>query len=156
MAHACHYTYNTPIGKFTIESDGESVTRLVPGEVSLRGDFRPDAVTNLAANELQEYLAGQRRYFDVPVHLEGTRFQQDVWSEMLDIPYGQTRSYAQVARVVGRPNAYRAVGMAANRNPVPILVPWHRVVGSDGSLVGYAFGLKAKQYLLDLESEGAT
>jgi len=146
-----HFTYNSPIGKITIESDGGAITRLAFGAVQLGGKYRANAVTNLAANQLQEYFAGRRRYFDVPLHLEGTDFQKAVWSEMCDIPYGSTKSYAQIAQAVGSPKAYRAVGMAANTNPVPIIVPCHRVLGSRGNLVGYAYGIETKKYLLDLE-----
>lgn len=151
MAQSTYFTYNTPIGRFTIQSDGDGVTHLVPGCVDLDGTCEATEITNQAANELQEYLGGSRRYFDVPLHPSGTAFQEAVWNEMIDIPYGQTKTYAQLARAVGSPNAYRAVGMAANRNPLPIFIPCHRVVGADGALVGYALGLDAKRYLLDLE-----
>lgn len=152
MGEPNHYIYNTPVGKITLESDGEAITHLVFGEAALAGKRAPNAVTNLAANQLQEYLAGRRRYFDVPVHLAGTDFQKRVWAEISDIPYGSTRTYAQIAQAIGSPGAYRAVGRAANANPVPLIVPCHRVVGSRGNLVGYAFGVDAKKFLLDLES----
>lgn len=151
MAQPAYFTYNTPIGRFTIQSDGGAITRLVPGCTDLEGVCEATEITNQAANELQEYLGGSRRYFDVPLRPSGTAFQEAVWNEMLDIPYGQTKTYAQVAHAVGSPKAYRAVGMAANRNPLPIFIPCHRVVGADGALVGYALGLDAKRYLLDLE-----
>ena len=151
MASPNHYTYNTPIGKVTIESDGAAISRLVPGAVKLDGTCMATPLTNQAANELQEYLGGSRRYFDVPLAPAGTEFQRAVWAEICDIPYGSTRTYAQVAEAVGSPNAFRAVGMAANRNPLPVFVPCHRVVGKGGRLVGYALGLEAKKYLLDLE-----
>lgn len=151
MADVNHYTYNTPIGKVTIESNGEAITRLVPGAAHLNGSFRSTPLTNQAANELQEYLGGSRRYFDVPLAPMGTDFQKAVWSEMCDIPYGATRTYAEIAEAVGSPNAYRAVGMAANRNPLPVFVPCHRVLGKGNKLVGYALGLETKKYLLDLE-----
>jgi len=101
--------------------------------------------------ELDEYFAGGRREFTVRLDLRGTDFQKRCWQALLEIPYGQTRSYADVARAVGRPTAFRAVGLANGSNPIPIIVPCHRVVGSNGSLTGYGGGLDIKQKLLDLE-----
>ena len=101
--------------------------------------------------QLEEYFAGRRREFDLPLSPTGTRFQLDVWQALREIPYGQTRSYKQIAAAVGRPLAARAVGMANNRNPLPIVVPCHRVIGASGALVGYASGLDIKRLLLDIE-----
>jgi O-6-methylguanine DNA methyltransferase len=101
--------------------------------------------------ELEEYFAGQRREFSFPLDLRGTDFQLACWRALLAIPYGETRSYADIARAVGRPSGFRAVGMANNRNPVAIVVPCHRVIGSDGSLAGYGGGLDIKRKLLELE-----
>lgn len=101
--------------------------------------------------ELQEYFTGQRREFTFPLDLRGTDFQLACWRALLAIPYGETRSYAGIARAVGKPNAFRAVGMANNRNPIAIVVPCHRVIGSDGSLCGYGGGLDVKRKLLELE-----
>ncbi len=103
------------------------------------------------ARQLGEYFCGERRQFDLPLDLRGSRFQRDVWERLLAIPYGQLRSYRQVARAVGRPDAVRAVGQAVGRNPVSLLVPCHRVIGSDGKLVGYAPGVALKAQLLRLE-----
>jgi methylated-DNA-[protein]-cysteine S-methyltransferase len=105
-------------------------------------------------SELQEYFAGSRKQFTVPLDLRGTEFQRTCWKALLDIPYGETRSYAQMAQAVGRPNAFRAVGMANHDNPIAIIVPCHRVITSEGTLGGYAGGLDAKRWLLQLE--GAT
>jgi O-6-methylguanine DNA methyltransferase len=102
--------------------------------------------------ELREFLQGNRRKFSVPVHVWGTPFQKKVWRALRTIPYGKTCCYQDVARKAGKPNAARAVGMANNRNPVPILIPCHRVIGKDGSLVGYGGGLPMKRRLLNLES----
>lgn len=101
--------------------------------------------------ELLEYLEGRRRTFDLPLDLEGTPFQQKVWSALADIPYGQTITYGELARRVGCPKGSRAVGQANHRNPLPILLPCHRVVGAGGTLTGYGGGLELKEWLLRLE-----
>jgi methylated-DNA-[protein]-cysteine S-methyltransferase len=102
-------------------------------------------------DELEEYFAGQRRAFTFSLDLRGTDFQLACWRALLAIPYGETRSYADIARAVGKPNAFRAVGMANNRNPIAIVVPCHRVIASDGTLCGYGGGLDVKRKLLELE-----
>jgi len=102
-------------------------------------------------SEIEEYFTGNRRQFTFPLDLRGTDFQLACWRALLAIPYGETRSYADIARAVGKPNAFRAVGMANNRNPVAIVVPCHRVIASDGTLCGYGGGLDAKRRLLELE-----
>jgi O-6-methylguanine DNA methyltransferase len=102
-------------------------------------------------NELQEYFAGKRRSFDFSLDLRGTEFQISCWRALVEIPYGETRSYADIARAVGKPSAFRAVGMANNRNPIAIVVPCHRVIASNGSLCGYGGGLDVKRKLLELE-----
>jgi O-6-methylguanine DNA methyltransferase len=101
--------------------------------------------------ELEEYFAGQRREFTLPLDLRGTDFQLACWRALLGIPYGETRTYADIARAVGKPSAFRAVGMANNRNPIAIVVPCHRVIASDGTLCGYGGGLDIKRKLLELE-----
>ncbi len=101
--------------------------------------------------ELEKYFAGQLRRFTVPVDLRGTEFQLRCWRALLEIPYGETRTYAQQARAIGEPKAFRAVGMANHDNPIAIIVPCHRVIASDGSLAGYGGGISLKQKLLDLE-----
>lgn len=151
-AGVTHYTYRTPFGQVTLQASPHALERVAFGRVALAGPERPSALTNRAANQLQEYFGGKRRVFDVPLALAGTEFQRAVWDELLRIPYGQTRSYSQVAAAIGHPRASRAVGQANNRNPLPIFVPCHRVVAADGSLGGYAFGVKTKQFLLDLEA----
>jgi O-6-methylguanine DNA methyltransferase len=103
--------------------------------------------------ELDEYFAGERREFSFPLDLRGTEFQLACWRALLEIPYGETRSYRDIAQAIGHAHAYRAVGMSNNRNPVAIVVPCHRVIASSGSLCGYGGGLDAKRKLLDLEQE---
>lgn len=121
-------------------------------------DVDDHPVLRRAASELEAYFAGDLRTFSTPVALsgtpfEGTPFQQEVWRGLLSIPYGERRSYAWLAEKIGKPGAYQAVGAANGRNPLPIVVPCHRVIGADGSLVGYGGGLDAKRWLLDHEAE---
>ena len=114
---------------------------------------QPCALADVAAEQLKEYFAGVRKTFDLPIKLCGTPFQMRVWQQLQKIPYGQTRTYKQIAEAVGSPKACRAVGMANHNNPIAIIVPCHRVIGSNGLLTGYAGGLDFKQYLLNLEKQ---
>jgi len=132
----------SPRGLVALEFAGRSCR--VPGTQS-HEPFAP------CIRELEEYFAGQRRQFSFPLDLRGTDFQIACWRALLEIPYGETRSYADIARAVGKPNAFRAVGMANNRNPIAIVVPCHRVIASDGTLCGYGGGLDLKRKLLELE-----
>ena len=104
-----------------------------------------------AFTQLQEYLTGKRQTFELILHPEGTDFQKAAWQALMEIPYGQTRTYRQQAERIGKPKAVRAIGMANHRNPIPIFIPCHRVIGTDGSLTGYGGGLEIKQSLLALE-----
>jgi methylated-DNA-[protein]-cysteine S-methyltransferase len=116
-------------------------------------------VTGVAAKvqrQLDEYFAGRRTTFDVPLSPAGTAFQRDVWNALLQIPYGETTSYGQLARKIGRPAAVRAVGAANGQNPIPIIIPCHRVIGGDGRLVGFGGGLNVKRFLLALEQPAVT
>jgi O-6-methylguanine DNA methyltransferase len=107
----------------------------------------------LALDQIAEYLGGQRREFDLPLDLRGTDFQRRMWAAVAGIPYGQTRTYADIARAIGKPQAVRAVGAANGANPLPLVVPCHRVIGSDGSLTGYGGGLDVKRKLLEMERQ---
>ena len=147
-AEQTYFTYPTPLGPMTLASDGTAVTHVLFGTHVLEGRAAPSELTNRTANELQEYLAGKRTAFDIPLAPAGTDFQRAVWKALQNIPYGQTRSYADIAAVVGNPKATRAVGSANNRNPIAVLIPCHRVVGANGKLTGYAGGLALKQRLL--------
>ena len=109
-----------------------------------------------AAAQLRDYFSGRRRSFDLPLDPQGTEFQRRVWKALSEIPYGETRSYRDIAAAVGLPRAVRAVGAANGRNPLPVVVPCHRVIGVDGKLVGYAGGLRLKKLLLELEASQAT
>jgi methylated-DNA-[protein]-cysteine S-methyltransferase len=112
----------------------------------LNNDFFVDII-----NELNEYISGERKVFSVKLNLEGTEFQKKVWNELIKIPYGKLYTYKQIATLVGNENASRAVGTANNKNPIPIIIPCHRVIGSNGKLVGYAGGLKLKEQLINHE-----
>ena len=137
----------------------EDEERFVEGSDAARAvDLEDHPVLRSAARELDAYFAGDLRSFTIPFALsgtpfEGTAFQQAVWRGLLSIPYGERRSYGWLAREIGNPGAYQAVGAANGRNPLPIVVPCHRVVGADGSLVGFGGGLEAKRWLLDHEAE---
>lgn len=148
-----YFVYRTPMGRVSIESDGRAITHFAFGPVALRGSERATALTNKASSQVLEYLAGKRTAFDVPVEAQGTAFQRAVWNAIADIPYGQTRTYAQIAEAMGKPKGLQAVGQACGHNPVPLFIPCHRVVGSNGSLGGYAFGPHVKKFLLELETK---
>ena len=129
------------------------IRRLEFGEPKIsNGASEPGALVTDAARQLDEYFSGRRRQFDLPLDLEGTEFQQRVWKSVSAIPYGQTRSYAQIATTIGSPKAVRAVGAANGANPVVIIVPCHRVIASGGGLGGYGGGLELKRRLLALET----
>lgn len=146
----------SPLGRLELESDGTALLRIrLPGERPAPADDRPrradpDAFSAVVA-QLDAYFAGTRRTFDLALAPAGTPFQQRVWALLRDIPWGQTISYAELARRSGNPAASRAVGAANGRNPLPIVVPCHRVIGSNGALTGYAGGLDAKRTLLAIE-----
>jgi methylated-DNA-[protein]-cysteine S-methyltransferase len=150
-------TVDSPIGELLVIGDGEVVHGL---KMNGDGDFddRKAAMTRDqdayagALSQLTEYFAGEREEFDLPLDPQGTEFQLAVWRALTEIPYGETRSYGQIAESVGRPKAARAVGMANNKNPIAVIVPCHRVIGAGGALVGYAGGLERKTLLLELES----
>ena len=111
----------------------------------------PNYITNLVYNQIIEYLAGQRKIFNFNYKLEGTDFQKKVWKKLCEIPYGQTKTYSQIAEEIKNPKAVRAVGMANNKNPLCIVVPCHRVIVKNGKLIGYAGGIDMKKSLLDIE-----
>jgi len=147
-----YYLYDSIFGKIVIESDGSAITCIkTNGNLLLTGKKEADALTDKAAKQLEEYFAGKRINFDVPLDPKGTLFQRSVWNALQDIPYGETRSYKQIAEAINKPKACRAVGMANNKNPIWIMIPCHRVIGANGTLTGYGGGLEMKQRLLDLE-----
>ncbi len=146
----------SPIGPFVIAEDGTGISELLLRETIPDGSC--EGMTPLlreAVRQLTEYFAGTRRDFTLPLSLHGTPFQLADWEALCSIPYGETRSYRQIAEQIGNPKACRAVGGANHRNPVLIVVPCHRVIAADGSLGGYGCGLDAKRFLLELEAKGS-
>ena len=157
MTH--HFTtLPSPVGELTLVAGDKGLSAVLwenddPSRVPLGTMERYDSAAVLvdAAGQLGEYFAGKRRVFSVPLDFSGTDFQKSVWQALLTIPLGETRTYAQIARQIGNPKSVRAVGAANGRNPISIIAPCHRVIGSDGKLTGFAGGLPAKSYLLELE-----
>jgi methylated-DNA-[protein]-cysteine S-methyltransferase len=148
-------TLSTSIGEIVLTADLDgALTRLyLPNHPpDTAGWERDDALLEPARRQLAEYFAGERTEFDLPLRPFGAPFQLRVWEALLNIPYGETASYGAIAREIGHPTAFRAVGAANGQNPIAIIVPCHRVIGSDGSLTGYGGGLPAKRALLDLEA----
>jgi methylated-DNA-[protein]-cysteine S-methyltransferase len=148
------YQYlNTPIGILRLVSNGTQLLKIeFEGQYSDDDDSETsDAVLTACADQLSDYFALQRRHFELPLAARGTTFQHSVWDALAEIPYGELRSYRDIAQTIGNPAAVRAVGAANGRNPLPIVVPCHRVIGSNGTLTGFAGGLDAKTFLLELE-----
>lgn len=166
------YFYPSPVGLLLLEEENGAITKLqlreAAGEVPVPGnaqrerlakynqDLRETKLLQSAWQQLQEYFHGERREFDLPLCLKGTEFRRRVWAALRTIPYGEVRSYGQMAAMIGNPNASRAVGGANHHNPIMIIVPCHRVVGADGSLTGFGGGLPVKRYLLELEGIKST
>lgn len=148
------FYYNTKIGEIAIEENGVAITRLYFVNKDLEKEVEIKEETWLmrkAIKEIKEYLEGKRNSFDLPLEPEGTEFQKKVWNVLKEIPYGETRSYGEIAKLIGNEKASRAVGMANNKNPIMIMIPCHRVIGVNGKLVGYAGGLDVKEKLLNME-----
>ncbi|MBK5253584.1 MAG: methylated-DNA--[protein]-cysteine S-methyltransferase [Peptostreptococcaceae bacterium] len=143
--------YKSKYGNIKIEYDDDKITCLKKIYNNEAG--KKTTLTDQVNNELLEYLGGKRKSFDFEYKLIGTEFQIKVWEALCDIPYGETRSYKEIAEAVDSPKAYRAVGMANNKNPITFAVPCHRVIGSNGELVGYAGGIEMKKSLLDMEKK---
>lgn len=147
--------FDTPIGPMYMIENGRALTHAGTG----KSIPRPDAVmqhTDLlerAKTQILDYLNGERKTFDLPIDPRGTLFQSAVWQALRNIPYGETRSYSEIATAVGRPKSARAVGMANNKNPLMIITPCHRVLGANGELIGYAAGIETKRFLLNLEAK---
>jgi len=146
------WMFETPLGLMAVGEEGGAIVRLwLPGQPLPRLMPHQTPLLERAEGQILEYLNHQRQVFDLPLSPAGTDFQKKVWAALSDIPYGQTRSYGDIARRIGCPGGARAVGMANHANPIPILIPCHRVVGAKGQLTGYAGGLELKGALLALE-----
>ena len=145
--------FDTPVGAIGLEEENGAIVRLLlPGAPAPRIACHETPLLTEGKRQLLEYLAGVRRVFDLPLAPKGTEFYRSVWRALEEIPYGETRSYRDIAQAVGRPKAVRAVGQANHNNPIPIIIPCHRVVGANGSLTGYGGGLDLKERLLRLEA----
>lgn len=146
--------YDTRIGKLRVEENGIAITKVqfidkdIQDEIGKKTELLKETI-----KQLEEYFEGKRDFFDLPLEPNGTEFQKKVWKALIEIPYGETRSYGEIAKVIGNEKAARAVGMANNKNPIPIIIPCHRVIGANGKLVGYAGGLDIKEKLLELENK---
>ncbi len=150
----------SPVGKLTLVASDKGLVAVLwendkPTRVRLAQliEKKSHSVLLEAERQLKEYFAGKRKSFSIPLDMRGTHFQRSVWEALLAIPFGETRTYGQLAQQVGNPQAARAVGAANGRNPISIIVPCHRVIGSSGKLTGFAGGLETKEQLLDMEQE---
>lgn len=144
------FSYEIEIGKVTFVEENGALTHLTLVEVD-DVEERQTPFIQESYEQLLAYLAGARKTFDLPLAPQGTTFQKQVWKELQKIPYGETRSYKEVAEQIGNPKACRAIGMANNKNPIFIMIPCHRVIGTNGKLIGYGGGLALKEQLLKLE-----
>jgi len=154
MLYTC---YPSPVGELLLAGDGDALCVVAfPSEkrpARLKTEWeRQDAAFSEVVDQLDAYFSGDLTHFDLPLRPSGTVFQQQVYGALQEIPYGATTTYGAIARKIGRPRAVRAVGAANGRNPIPIIIPCHRVIGADGSLTGFGGGLEIKKFLLDLES----
>ncbi len=155
MAQAQHYTYFTPAGPITIEARGEAISKVVLGRVTLGGPCKPSPLTNQAATQVQEYLAGKRNSFSLPYRANGSSFQQAVWDALERVPYGQTVTAAELAERIGHAGAHRAVGSAVRLNPLAIIVPSHRLVRTNGQPWGDGKPARLRAAILKMETDGA-
>lgn len=142
---------DSPIGLLRLAEEDGAITELLFGKQSDGAAQGDSPLLRRAEEQLREYFAGERKEFDLPLSPKGTEFQRRVWGALLTIPYGETRSYGEIAALAGCPKGFRAVGMANHSNPISIFIPCHRVIGKSGSLTGYGGGLDVKEFLLELE-----
>jgi len=149
MKDTDYAVYNYPCGNMKIAYTDKAIRSVVFTDEKTGG--KPSALSERADTQLREYFAGTRKIFELPLEAEGTEFQRKVWAALLEIPYGETKSYKDVAQAVGSPKGFRAVGGANHNNPITIIIPCHRVIAADGGLGGYGGGLDKKSLLLKLE-----
>lgn len=143
----------TPIGEISIFEENEMIFEIAFGHKSNNAIVQNTALLEKADRELTEYFTGERKHFDLPLLLNGTNWQEKVWTALMEIPYGETRSYKEIAQAAGNPKGCRAVGNANNKNHLPIVIPCHRVIGAQGKMVGFGGGIALKEKLLALEAE---
>lgn len=143
--------YQTKIGRIKIAQEGDAIVEINVTDSEEKSE-RETPLIKKTIKELEEYFEGKRKIFDIPISIKGTEFQEKVWEALLKIPYGETKSYEDIAKMVGCPKGARAVGMANHNNKIIIIIPCHRVIGKNGKLVGYAGGLPVKEKLLQIES----
>ena len=144
------HTFNTPIGAVRLVEDDGSIIRIELTDANASSSA-PTPLLREAEHQITAFLRGERRQLDFPIRMVGSPFQQRVWQALQQIPYGATRTYGAIASAIGNSRASRAVGMACNKNPLLLIVPCHRVVGTGGKLIGFAYGTEAKRWLLELE-----
>lgn len=150
MSRKFHYDF--PIGKMCVEIEEEYLAGLYMDSI-IEEDEQETSLHKEVHKQLQEYFQKKRSSFDLPIKVAGTDFQMQVWDALCKIPYGETRSYVEIARMIDNPKVYRPVGGANKKNPIMIVIPCHRVINADGSLGGFGCGVEVKQYLLQLENE---
>lgn len=154
-AQIFYHIMNSPIGKLGIIADDRGIQDILfESELdNIGGTKKQTPLLKEATAQLKEYFEGKRKTFDLPLTMQGTDFQTSVWKALIEIPYGETKYYSQIAQEIGNPKAARAIGLANNKNRIPILIPCHRVIGKNGALVGYAGGMEIKEILLQLEAK---
>ena len=145
------FFYETDLGIIGIRDNNNAITEVFYSKSKINDHLKETPLIRESFNQLKEYFQGTRREFTIPIEAEGSEFQKKVWKALLDIPYGQTRTYKEIAIAIGNEKACRAVGMANNRNSISIIIPCHRVIGANGKLVGYGGGLDIKEKLLNIE-----
>lgn len=146
-------TYSSPVGLLQISESNDKITEVKFVENKTPKANGKSKLLDECIKQLGEYFAGKRQVFDLPLDMQGTDFQKKVWTALLDIPYGTTVSYKRIAEFVGNPKGARAVGLANNKNNIPIIIPCHRVIGASGKLIGYSDGVDKKAFLLKLEMD---
>ena len=144
-------SYKSPIGMLYILEEDKKIVAINYNKKEKNTIEKETELLKRTIQELEEYFEGKRKKFDVPLNPKGTEFMKKVWDELLKIPYGETTTYGEIAKNIGNPKASRAVGLANHNNPIPIIIPCHRVIGKNKKLIGYALGLDKKEYLLNLE-----
>lgn len=146
-----YYIYNTCVGEICIVEEEKKIINVYNRENIKEAVLKETSIIKKASKQIEEYLDGKRKVFDFPFKIKGTSFQKSVWKASIDIPYGETKTYKEIAEIIGREKAFRAVGMANYKNPIFFLIPCHRIIGANGNLTGYALGLDIKKTLIEME-----